>query len=112
MVTASRLLRKAKIQEIIEKREEKQKSKRNVTRQEKLEILSEFIRDKTAFTVERKEGIEEIVPNVPLNDRIKAIDLHSKISGDLIQKFEHSGLDGSPINHNIEVTFVSTKEKH
>lgn len=88
MVSACRLLRNPKIQEIIKERQEKEASERNVTRQEKLEILSEFIRDNSALKITVKDGIEEIIPNIKHIDRIKAVELHSKMNGDLVLKHE------------------------
>jgi phage terminase small subunit len=106
-VTASRLLTNANILDAIEKRQKKEKDALNATRSEKLEILSEFIRDKTTFVTKIDGGLEEITPNVEIKDRIKSIELHSKISGHLVQKHEHTGEGGGPIetaNRNLEIT--------
>jgi hypothetical protein len=88
--TAGRLLKDPKILKAIEARREKDKSKLNATRQEKLELLTEIMRDKTALILVKKDGTEEIVPNVPFRDRIKAIETHCKMNGEFLQKFEHS----------------------
>ncbi len=107
MVTACRLLRNDKIQSVIEERQKKEEGKRNATRQEKLELLTEMMRDDSALKIETKEGIDEIIPTIKHGDRIKAVELHSRINGDLVQKHEHSGPDGGPIktaNANLEIT--------
>lgn len=112
MVTACRLLRNVKIQVIIKKRQEKEESKRNATRKEKLELLTGMMRDDSALKIETKEGFDEIIPNIKHADRIKAIELHCKLNGDLVQKHEVSGPNGGPINQNITVTFVEPEPKH
>ncbi len=103
MVTACRLLRNDKIQVIIKKRQEKEESKRNATRQEKLELLTDMMRDDSALKIEGKDGFSEIIPTIKHADRIKAVELHCKINGDLVQKHELFGKDGGPIETKAQV---------
>ena len=89
--TASRLLTNNNVLKAIEKRQKEEKSKLNATREEKLELLTDMMRDETTLLITKKDGIEEISANIKPTDRIKAVELHCKMTGDLILKHEHSG---------------------
>jgi phage terminase small subunit len=106
---ASENLTKPNILQAIKKREEVEINKRNVTRREKLELLTEIMRNDIAYVVTRDDGTEKIKPEIPIKERIKAIETHCKMNGDFIQKHEHSGPNGESINQNIKVIFVEPK---
>jgi phage terminase small subunit len=101
-VTASRLLTNDNVLEAIVKRQKKEESSRNATRQEKLELLTELIRDNIAVLVETKDGKKRIELKVKPGDRIKAIEVHSKISGDLIIKKDHTHRVGKSFKDGLD----------
>jgi phage terminase small subunit len=72
--TAGRLLKDPNVIKAIKLRREKDKSKLNATRQEKLELLTSIMRDET----------------VSYKHRLRAIETHCKMNGEFLQKFEHS----------------------
>lgn len=94
------------ILEAIEKRQEKERSERNASREEKLELLTGFMRSDTAYKVTDKDGDEIIKPDITIAERIKAIETHCKMTGEFITKHELTGKDGGPVetaNRNIEI---------
>lgn len=101
-VTASRLLRNAKVLEIIEKRQEKEKSALIADRTEREEILSSILRNNKVCEIsplaagaeigETPEGETKIVKLAVVDkDKIKAIDVLNKMDALYIQRREHSG---------------------
>jgi phage terminase small subunit len=92
-VIGAQNLGKLDIKEAIEKAREKGQNERNVTRQEKQEVLSEIIRDKESSN----------------SDKIKAMDTHNKMDGEYITKVEHSGDQDKPIKHEIILRSVRAK---
>jgi phage terminase small subunit len=102
MATASRLLRNVKVLEIIEERKKKEESERNATRTEKLEILTELMRDKATVEIEKKDGTTVLEIKVKPTDKIKAIEVHSKISGDLIITNKHTHYKGKSYKEGLD----------
>jgi phage terminase small subunit len=95
-------LAKHYIKKAIEKRQEEEKSKRNATRTEKLEILTELMRDKATVEIEKKDGATVLEIKVKPTDKIKAIEVHSKISGDLIITNKHTHYKGKSFKEGLD----------
>jgi phage terminase small subunit len=80
-ITASRLLKDARVQQAIIKAGESTRSAKVMDRREREELLTAFAR-----------GLEDCEPK----DRLKAIELLGKMGGDFIEKREVSGPGGGP----------------
>lgn len=88
-VTASRLLRNAKVLAIIQKRQEKEKSALVADRTEREERLSEILRNDRAIKVfNQKLLTEEFKTEVETKDVIKAIDTLNKMDGFYVTKLK------------------------
>lgn len=120
-VTASRLLRNAKVLAIIEKRQKAEKSARVANRTEREEILSEILRNKKVCEVDTPIGAEIGVTEdnklkfvkVAVSDKNKigAIDTLNKMDGLYVTKHQVGGEDGRPLDLSLKVTFVKPKPK-
>jgi phage terminase small subunit len=95
-------LRKPLILKAIEERKKKEESERNATKTEKLEILTELMRDKATVEIEKKDGTTVLEIKVKPTDKIKAIEVHSKISGDLIITNKHTHYKGKSYKEGLD----------
>lgn len=102
-VTASRLLRSAKVRRFLAK-----VSKGEVGRQGKAAAASVELAVAIATHDERRAWLSGVMrdPKVAMRDRLRAAELLAKIEGDFIHKVEVSGPDGGPME-TLDVSKLS-----
>lgn len=115
-VQAVRLLRRDNVREAVANRIEQikaleaEKANSLAKVEQAVSTAEAFVeRGKIADAVERREILSVVLRSAAEEtvDRIRSVDVLNKMDGVYIQKHEHGGPGGGPINHHVRISVVT-----